>query len=146
MNSSFSQIKVSYSNKVKPSDRVAVQCADDAANYMREVWEDIEYRESVYLLCLNRSNKILGYCLISLGGLSAAIIDVKMIFQAALLSNAAGIILLHNHPSNNEKPSEEDKKITQKVKEASKILDMAFLDHIIMLPEGHVSLANEGLL
>jgi len=146
MKSSFSQIKISYSNKIKPSERVAVTTSQDAANYMREVWEDIEYRESIYLLCLNRKNDILGYGLISIGGITGSTADLKVIFQTALLSNATGILLLHNHPSNNEKPSEADKELTQKIKEAAKIMDITFYDHIIMLPEGYVSFADEGLL
>jgi DNA repair protein RadC len=93
---------------------------------------------------LNRGNKVLGILLISEGGLSGCSVDVRSIFSAALKANSSSVILAHNHPSGNGSPSESDLKITNKVKSAGEILDIQVLDHVILLPDGYTSLADEG--
>jgi DNA repair protein RadC len=89
---------------------------------------------------------VLGYQLISLGGISGTVVDVRCIYQAALKASASSILLAHNHPSGNSEPSDADIKITKKLKDAGKLLDITLLDHLILLPEGYTSLADEGLL
>lgn len=94
---------------------------------------------------LNRSNAVLGILSISKGGISGTVTDVRLIFQGALKTNASGIIVCHNHPSGNANPSESDRKITQKIKEAGNLMDIQLLDHIIILPvEGYYSFADDG--
>jgi DNA repair protein RadC len=96
---------------------------------------------------LNRSNAVLGILSVSKGGISGTVTDVRLIFQGALKTNASGIIVAHNHPSGNALPSDSDKKITQKIKEAGNLLDIQLLDHIIILPvEGYYSFADEGTI
>jgi len=106
------EIKISYSSKVPAQDRHRVRCSRDAYNILREAFENLEYRESFFILLLNRANQVLGYNMISMGGISGTITDIRMIFQTALKANASGIIISHNHPSGNLNPSEADKKIT----------------------------------
>ena len=94
---------------------------------------------------MNRSNAVLGILSVSKGGISGTVTDIRLIFQGALKTNASGIIVCHNHPSGNAFPSESDRKITQKIKEAGNLLDIQLLDHIIILPvEGYYSFADDG--
>ena len=84
----------------------------------------------------------MGYAQISSGGLTGTVCDPKIIFQYALQTNASGIILAHNHPSGNLQPSQADIQITEKVREAGKLLDIALLDHLILTGEGFYSLTD----
>ena len=93
------------------------------------------------------TNAVLGILSVSKGGISGTVTDIRIIFQSALKSNASGIIVCHNHPSGNMYPSESDRKITQKIKEAGNLMDIQLLDHLIILPiEGFYSFADEGVL
>ena len=98
------------------------------------------------VLCLNRANRVLGWAKINQGGLSGTVSDPKVIFQVALKSNACSLIIAHNHPSGNLRPSEADILLTRKLKEAGLMLDLPVLDHLIVSSEGFYSFADEGLL
>lgn len=109
--------------------------------------ETIGYRETFKVLLLNNSNKIIGYTTISEGGLTCTIVDVRMIMQTALVSNATSIILTHNHPSGNPRPSGHDDYLTKKIKSACELMDIRLLDHIIVTPyDCFYSYCNEGRL
>lgn len=109
--------------------------------------ETIGYRETFKVLLLNNSNKIIGYTTISEGGLTCTIVDVRMIMQTALVSNATSIILTHNHPSGNPRPSVHDDNLTKKTKSACELMDIRFLDHIIVTPyDSFFSYCDEGRL
>jgi len=96
---------------------------------------------------LNRANKVIGCNVVSIGGLSQILVDVKKIFQVALVANASSIILSHNHPSGNTQPSEEDIRLTEKIKQGAKLLDLNIIDHIILCAENkYYSFADEGKL
>jgi len=141
-------VKIKYQNKVKPSYRPSISNSNDAYHIFVENWdwETITHIETMKLMLLNRANKVLGITDLSTGGTNGCIIDLKVIFQYAILANASFIILAHNHPSGNLKPSEADIAITKKVKDASKFLDITLLDHLIISPdERYFSLADEGL-
>lgn len=144
----LAEIEVKYSTSVKPSERIKVSTSFEAAEAFREVWsQSMEYKESFYAMYLNRNNKILGMHKVAEGGLCGTVVDVRCVFQVGLKANAVSVIVAHNHPSGNEIPSEADKSITQKIKEAGKFLDIPLLDHIILLPDvGYTSFADEGLL
>ncbi len=143
----IAEIKVSYQPKIKPSERVQITCSEDAVNVFRQIWEyPLELKECFYALFLNRANRVLGYYLVSVGGLSGTVIDIKGILQTALKANASSIILAHNHPSGNSTPSDADKKVTTKAKGASLLLELQILDHVILMREGYYSFADEGLL
>jgi DNA repair protein RadC len=144
-----SEVTLSYKTNVNPKDRAKVTSSKDAYTLFFDTWNKntIEHVEEFKILLMNRSNSVLGILLISKGGISGTVTDVRIIFQSALKSNASGIILCHNHPSGNVNPSESDRRITQKINEAGKILDIQLLDHLVILPiEGYYSFADEGTL
>jgi DNA repair protein RadC len=120
----------------------------DAYNLLIENWDTgkIDFVEQFKVLMLNRANKVLGIFEASTGGVSGTVADPKIIFAAALKSNACSIILSHNHPSGNLKPSEADLRLTKKLKEAGTFMEQPVLDHIIITSESYLSMADEGLL
>ena len=144
--STLAEIEIIYKPKFKASELPKVVTSADAHGYLKDVFPSLDYREYFYILCLNRNNKVLGYCQISVGGLAGTVADVRIIMQTALKSNACSIILSHNHPSGNLQPSEADKDLTRKIKEAGKVLDIPVLDHLILTSETYLSFADEGLI
>jgi DNA repair protein RadC len=102
--------------------------------------------ELFYVAYLNRSNGVLRCEMLSKGGISGTVVDIKLILNRAILLKASGILLSHNHPSGNLQPSEEDKEITKKIKEGSRIFDIQLLDHIIVGHSEYFSFADEGIL
>ena len=102
--------------------------------------------EEFWVIILNRSNRIIEKRMISKGGISATVADVRLILRAAILAYGSGIIVCHNHPSGNMQPSAEDNKLTMKIKNAAAQMDMALLDHIIITEHGYYSYADEGAL
>ena len=95
---------------------------------------------------LNRSNQPLKVECISMGGITNTIADPKIIFKKALTLNATAIILCHNHPSGNPRPSQEDFNLTHKLRAAGKLLDISVVDHIIVGAEKYYSFAENGTL
>ena len=146
LNDSIPQVKLSYSYKQKASELIKVTDSRESYNVLKGCFDadTIDYRESIKCLLLNRSNKVLGVASICEGGISDAPVDIRIILQAALLSNASGIILSHNHPSGNLSPSLDDDKITKKIKEACQVVNISFLDHIIITSESYYSYADDG--
>ncbi len=108
--------------------------------------DTLDYVEEFKILLMNRANAVLGLMAISKGGISGTVTDVRIILQAALKSNASGLIVCHNHPSGNLNPSESDTKITKKIKEAGNIMDIQLLDHLIISNEDYYSFADQGML
>lgn len=102
--------------------------------------------EEFWVLYLDRSNHIIRKSNISKGGVSGTVVDARIIFKQAIENLASAIVLCHNHPSGNLKPSEEDIRITKKLKEAGKLVDIAIIDHIIIAGNNFFSFADEGLL
>ena len=145
----MAEIRLIYKTKVKPADRPQIKSSEDAYKLFLRSWDQntIEHVEEFKILLLNRSNKALGIAPISLGGTAGTVTDVKIIMQYALKTNAQAIIICHNHPSGNDKPSESDSKITRKIKDAAELLDIQLMDHLIITPhEGYYSFADKGLL
>lgn len=140
------EIKLSYSRK--GNSEKSVSSSRDAVDVFRQHFDhdEIDYRESFFALYLNQAHKVLGIRKISESGISSTVVDVRIIMQAALLCNASALILAHNHPSGNLKPSAEDLKITQSIKSASEFLNLKLLDHFILTSTNHLSFADEGLL
>ena len=114
----------------------------------RNFWNanTIEYFEEFKVMYLDRMRHVLGVYTHTQGGLAGTMCDVRMIFQGALKANAQSIILAHNHPSGNLEPSEMDKELTRKLKEAGKLLDIPIIDHLILTDCNYVSLADNGYL
>lgn len=118
-----------------------------SSEFIRQFYsDDIEIYESMFILLLNNSNTTIGYAKISQGGIVGTVVDVRIIAKYAVESLATGLILAHNHPSGNLKPSEADKAITKKTKEALKLLDVNVLDHIILTKDSYFSFTDEGLI
>ncbi len=140
-------MQLSYS-KTQEINTNRIKCSEDIVAFIREIFpvEQINHREYAYSIFLDRANQILGYFIISSGGISGTIIDPRIVFQSALLSNASSLILFHNHPSQNLNPSEADRRITQKIADAGKFLDITLLDHIIITESSYFSFADEGVL
>jgi len=125
--------KVSYSRQ--GNCERSITSLRDAVDVFRAHFdaEQMDYRESFFTLYLDQANKVLGIKKISECGISSILVDVRIIMQAALLCNASGIIVSHNHPSGNLKPSGCDIKMAAQIKDAAKTLDISLLEHVIML-------------
>ena len=137
-------IKYSSSNTQKAN----IKCSKDAAGVFREIFDadTLEWRETFMAMFLNQSNNTIGFFKVSHGGKASTIIDSKILFPPALLSGASGIILCHNHPSGDNKPSGCDIKLTKKLIQASKYLDLTILDHIILTKNSYLSMKDECLI
>jgi len=145
-NVNLAEITIQYSNRVKASERQKIRCSQDAERILRAIFPSLEHREYFYMLCLNRSNQLLGYHQVSMGGISGTVTDIRIIFQTAIKANASAIIIAHNHPSGNTQPSDADFALTTKIREAGKIVDIVVLDHLIITAEQYLSLADENIL
>lgn len=122
-----------------------IKSSCDVYSLMQPVLGDLPHEE-FWILMLNRANKVLQRYNVSKGGMTGTVIDVRLILKKALNCRAASMILSHNHPSGNLRPSDADQKITAKLKEAGKIMDIPVLDHVIVTDNGYFSFADEGLL
>lgn len=128
----------------EPIKLPAITCSKDVYDLMRPELLDLPHEE-FWIIILNRANKVLKKKSISSGGISGTVADPKVIFKIALENGASSIILIHNHPSGNTKPSEADIKLTRKMKEAGILLEIPVLDHLIFTDNGYLSFADEGL-
>jgi DNA repair protein RadC len=102
--------------------------------------------EEFWVILLNRANRMIRKKRVSEGGVSGTVADPKIIFKLAVDELSSGIIVVHNHPSGNLKPSESDINLTKKIKEAGKVLEIALLDHLIIAHDRYFSFADEGLI
>ena len=102
--------------------------------------------EEFWAIYLNQNNRVLGKNKLSSGGINQSVVDVRILFKSALDHLATGIIIAHNHPSGNLKPSSEDLKITKQISEGGKILNIQLLDHLIIAQNAYFSFADENLL
>lgn len=117
----------------------------DAADYFQPLLGDLNHEE-FWIMLLDRGNKILDTFRISQGGISGTVIDVRIILKTALEKLGSSLILCHNHPSGTLQASDSDLKITRKISDAAKLMDMQVLDHIIIGQNKYLSFADEGLL
>lgn len=142
------EVELVYKTTVKPSQRPKISSVKDCYELLKELWNEntIEMQEEFKVLLLNRGNKVIGVYEASAGGLTGTVADPRLILAAAIKSLAVSIVLSHNHPSGNLKPSRADEELTQKLKVAASYHDIKVIDHIIITSEGYYSFANEGLL
>ena len=145
-NQQIAEVKCTYSHCINPRNRAKITSSKQAADLVIPIWEDIDYRETFAVLLLSRNNTVLGLSKIGVGGVAGVAVDVKLIFQAALLACSSSIIAIHNHPSNNLTASDADIKITNKIKSAGVLLDISLLDHIIISSNGYLSMADDGII
>lgn len=142
------EISLAYKSTVRASERVKIQGSADVNELIRQYWNDqtLELFEEFKILLLNRANKVLGIVDISSGGIAGTVADPRLIFAAAIKAAASGIIVVHNHPSGNLRPSQADIDLTKKLKEGAKLLEMSVWDHLILTRDQYFSFADEGLM
>jgi DNA repair protein RadC len=122
-----------------------VTCSKDAYHILKRFLVDLNHEE-FWILLLGQNGKVLGKELISKGGLTLTVADPKIIFSVALRYSATSIMLAHNHPSGNLKPSHEDITLTKKIAAAGNLLDIKVLDHLIITDSSYFSFADEGVI
>lgn len=128
-----------------PVNKVVITNSNEIAEYLQISLRDYNY-EVFAVVFLNRANKIKHFEIISRGGITGTIADPRIILKKALEEEATSIILSHNHPSGNLRPSKADTDITQKIKSAASYFDIHVLDHIIVSEDGYFSFADEGMM
>ncbi|MEE4114935.1 MAG: DNA repair protein RadC [Marinilabiliaceae bacterium] len=127
------------------NDEQVIRSSTDVYNIFHPLLSDLNYEE-FWLIYLNRSNRIISRLKISQGGISGTITDVRLIMKKALELLASSIIICHNHPSGNSEPSEADRRITAKIKDAAAYFDISLLDHLIVTQNSYYSFADKGEL
>jgi len=130
---------------VPHAEKIPVKSSETIFKLFHPLLGDLEHEE-FWLLMLNRANRVLGRFKVSQGGLSGTVIDTRIILKKALDNLSSSIIVCHNHPSGNKQPSDADVKITEKLKKASEMLEIKFLDHVIIADKSYFSFADEGLI
>ncbi|HRX31999.1 MAG: DNA repair protein RadC [Bacteroidales bacterium] len=125
--------------------RNQISSSQDVIDIFQPILADIPHEE-FWVLLLNKSNKVIDRVRVSQGGVAGTIVDVRIILKAAIEKLASAVIVVHNHPSGNPNPSDKDISITKKLKEASLLLDITLLDHIIITDSTCYSMADEGIL
>lgn len=126
-------------------EKKVIRYSRDIAEYLQTQLKDRNY-EVFAVVFLNQANKINHFEIISKGGITGTVADPRIILKKALDNNATSIVLCHNHPSGNLRPSRADEELTKKIIEAAKYFDIKVVDHIIVSEEGFYSFADEGLL
>ncbi|WMN12710.1 DNA repair protein RadC [Marivirga salinae] len=119
--------------------------SQDAYELLKAVMLDLNHEE-FWVIMLNRANRVIRMKRVSSGGISGTVADVKVIFKEAIDQMASALILAHNHPSGNRNPSDQDIRLTRKMKESGQLLDIPVLDHIIFTEDKYYSFADEAML
>lgn len=134
----------------KEADRLAFRKtifrnSQSIADFLQPLLQDLP-TEMFMAVFVNKGNRVIDSAIFSHGGITGTVVDVRTIARRALELGATGVIVSHNHPSGNLRPSNEDKHLTQKLKQGLKVLDIALIDHIIVSDEGYYSLSDTGEL
>lgn len=148
LKTSIPEIQITFKNEIPAKERPKIHSSKDSEEILRANFEDgtIELREYFKVLYLNRANQVIGIYHLSSGSIAGTVVEPRLIFAAGLKCLCSGIVLCHNHPSSNLKPSRADITLTDKLVKAAKLLDMQILDHIILTNESYLSFADDGLL
>ena len=144
---SVSEIQVTYKPAI--GEKPIICSPLDAYNEFKKFFdpETIALQEQFMVMYLNRANRVLGIYPLSKGGITGTVADIRIILSVALKIAATGIILAHNHPSGSLRPSGVDIELTQKVKEAAKLMDIRVIDHLILSADGsYYSFGDEGMM
>jgi len=142
------EVQLSYKPHFKAQERPQISSSRQAYDLLIANWdiELINFIEQAKMILLNRNNRVLGIINLSTGGGGSTVMDMRVIFATALKATATSIIVAHNHPSGNLRPSNEDIRLTKKLKEAGKLLEIEVHDHLIVSDSGYYSMAEEGLV
>lgn len=125
--------------------RKRISSSRDIYNLLHPIIGELPHEE-FWVIYLNNSNKVLKKTMISKGGLTGTLVDVRIVLKEALELLAVGMIIAHNHPSGTLKPSNADRNLTNKIKESAKIVDIQVLDHVIVTADGYFSFADDGII
>lgn len=127
---------------------ITIRSSTEVYNVAISNWnlKTIEFQEVVKVIYLNRGNNVLGLYEVSKGGISSSVVEIKQIVSIALKVNASSLILIHNHPSGNLKPSNQDIELTKKLKLACDYFELALLDHLIISRNSFYSFNDESIL
>lgn len=119
----------------------------DVYNYAKQFYfDDIDIYESVFIILLNQARNTIGYAKISQGGVSTTVVDKRIVAKYAIESLASAVVLVHNHPSGNTRPSRIDDKLTEECKQALGLFDIKLIDHVIISSNAYYSYNEEGRL
>jgi DNA repair protein RadC len=127
------------------AERIKITSSLIAYQVLQTKLSDLPHEE-FWILILNRANQVVKQEYLSKGGITGTVVDVRLICKSAIENNASGIIIAHNHPSGQLQPSEQDKQITKKIKEALKLFDISLLDHLIIGDQRYFSFSDEAIL
>lgn len=128
-----------------PSERLRVRCSQDIFLYFHPLMCDLPIEEC-WVMLLNQASRLIDALRISQGGLASTQVDVRCILREALLKRATALVLCHNHPSGNTRPSADDDRLTQALSQAARVMNIRMLDHLIVSDGGYYSYADEGRL
>lgn len=142
------EVQLSYKPHFKAQERPQITTSRQAYDLLLANWdmELINFIEQAKMILLNRDNRVLGIINLSTGGGGSTVMDMRVIFVTALKATATSIIVAHNHPSGNLRPSSEDIRITEKLKQAGKLLEIEVHDHLIVSENGYFSMAEEIMM
>jgi len=141
----LNEVKITYKRSTVNVRKIT--SSRDAENIFRELLADeMDYRENFFVLSLNNSNEVLEWMLLSTGGMTGTVVDVRLLFQMLLKTHATAFIVAHNHPSGSLRASQADLNITEKMKKAGQTLDIKLLDHLILTSQSYLSFADDGIL
>lgn len=147
MKSNISEITIQYNPIIKPKDRPKLTSSIQCYEYLLGNWDNMIYLQEVFcVMLLDQKCGVIGIKEISRGGISGTFVDAKSVFSIALLTYASSIVLAHNHPSGNLRPSAPDIDLTSNLIKCGKMLDIQVQDHLIITPEGYYSFADEGII
>lgn len=127
------------------AEKIQLSNAESCAAYLRPMFRDLDHEE-FGVLFLDQANHLINFEIVSAGGITATYVDPRLIFKKALSYNAVSVVVAHNHPSGQTRPSRADELLTQRLVEGAKYLDIKLLDHIIVTEHGYFSFANEGMV
>ncbi|MBN8674980.1 MAG: strawberry notch C-terminal domain-containing protein [Chitinophagales bacterium] len=141
------ELAVSYTRS-RQKDFGKITSSKDAADFIRNTFNEgeVELQEQFIVLYLNQANEIIGYYKHSKGAINATVADIRIILATALKSLAVSMVIAHNHPSGNLKPSRADEQLTAKIKESAAMMEVRLLDHVIVTRDSYYSFADDGLL
>ncbi|WP_461791198.1 JAB domain-containing protein [Pedobacter sp.] len=142
------EVQLSYKPHFKAQERPKITSAKQAYDLLLANWdmELINFIEQAKMILLNRNNRVLGIINLSTGGGASTVMDARVIFTTALKATATSILVAHNHPSGNLRPSSEDIRLTEKLKLAGKLLEIEVHDHLIISENGYFSMAEEAMI
>ena len=144
-NQTLSEIEIKYHPRIRLKEMPVISSSRVAYALLRPCFKDCLYHhEEAWILLLN-NNRVIGVARVNSGGINTTLVDTRIILQYMLKSNATGVVLSHNHPSQNLSFSNEDLRLTEKLKQCCEIMDMHLVDHLIIGDDGYRSYIDEGL-